>query len=44
MKEQNPFKEKLYQHTLPVSDELWGRIEAQLPAQVDKKRFPFLFK
>lgn len=43
MKEQNPFKEKLYQHTLPVSDALWGRIEAQLPAKVDKKRFPFFW-
>src|SRR5688500_2490524 len=41
MKDENPFKQKLYHHTLPVSDELWGRIEAQLPA--DKKRFPFLF-
>lgn len=40
MKDENPFKEKLYQHTLPVSDALWGRIESNLPA--DKKRFPIL--
>lgn len=37
---ENPFKQKLYNHTLPVDDRLWERIEAQLPA--DKKRFPFL--
>ena len=40
MTNENPFKQKLYNHTLPVNDGLWERIEAQLPA--DKKRFPFL--
>lgn len=40
MTNENPFKQKLYNHTLPVNDGLWDRIEAQLPA--DKKRFPFL--
>ena len=43
MKEQNPFKEKLYQHTLPVSDELWSRIELQLPVQRERRKFPFFF-
>lgn len=41
MKDENPFKEKLYHHTMPVSDELWNRIELQLP--VVKKRFPFFW-
>lgn len=41
MKDQNPFKQKLYNHTMPVSGDLWNRIEAQLPP--NKKRFPFFF-
>ena len=43
MKEDNPFKEKLYHHTVPVRDELWNRIESHLPEKVDKKRFPFFW-
>lgn len=38
---ENPFKEKLYHHTLPVSDELWGRIESQLPSE--RKRYPLFY-
>ena len=38
---ENPFKEKLYHHTLPVSDDLWGRIESQLPT--DRKRYPLFY-
>ncbi len=41
MKDQNSFKEKLYNYTLPVKDDVWGRIEANLPAQ--KRRFPLLW-
>ncbi|HUR30112.1 MAG TPA: hypothetical protein VMZ69_01700, partial [Saprospiraceae bacterium] len=41
MKDENPFKEKLYHHTLPVSEVLWSRIELQLPVQREKRKFPF---
>ena len=41
MKDQNLFKQKLYHHTMPVPEDLWGKIEAQLPA--NKKRFPFFW-
>jgi len=41
MKAQNPFKQKLYNYTLPVRDNVWERIEANLPAQ--KRRFPFFW-
>lgn len=40
MKEANPFKEKLFNHTIPVSDGLWSRIEAELPASPERKRLP----
>lgn len=41
MKDQNPFREKLYNHTMPVPDGLWDRIESHLPSK--KKRFPFFW-
>ncbi|MEO5905676.1 MAG: hypothetical protein ABIQ11_03050, partial [Saprospiraceae bacterium] len=41
MKDQHLIKQKLYHHTMPVPEDLWGKIEAQLPA--DKKRFPFFW-
>ncbi len=41
MKDQNYFKEKLFNHTAAVPDELWHKIESQLPA--NKKRFPFFW-
>lgn len=41
MKDQNYFKEKLFNHTAQVPDELWQKIESQLPA--NKKRFPFFW-
>ena len=41
MKDQNYFKEKLFNHTAEVPDGLWHKIESQLPA--NKKRFPFFW-
>lgn len=41
MKDQNIFRDKLFSHTTPVSDDLWHKIESQLPAR--KKRFPFFW-
>jgi len=41
MKDRNSFKQKLYNYTLPIRDEVWERIEANLPVQ--KRRFPFLW-
>ncbi len=41
MKDQNYFKEKLFNHTAAVPDELWQKIETQLPA--NKKRFPIFW-
>lgn len=41
MKDGNPFRQKLYHHTMPVGDDLWARIESQLPAPGAKKKFPF---
>ncbi len=41
MKDQNYFKEKLFNHTAEVPDELWQKIESQLPA--NKKRFPIFW-
>lgn len=40
MTERNYFKEKLYHHTLPVNEGLWGAIEASLPPEQKQKRFP----
>ena len=40
MKENNIFKEKLYHHTMPVRDELWHAIEAQLPPKKEQRIFP----
>ncbi len=40
MTEKNFFKEKLYQHTLPVHEGMWHNIEAQLPPEESAKRFP----
>ncbi len=40
MKDSNYFKEKLYNHTLPVNEGLWSAIEAQLPPEQKQKRFP----
>ena len=42
MKNENPFKQKLYHHTMPVSDDLWNRIESHLPVTGRRKKFPFL--
>lgn len=41
MKDENPFKQKLYNHTLPVSEDMWKHIEASLPAK--RKRLPFIW-
>ena len=43
MKADNPFKTKLYHHTLPVRDELWEAIEKQLPSEEKEKRFPLFW-
>ncbi|HJW27907.1 MAG TPA: hypothetical protein VJ508_01525, partial [Saprospiraceae bacterium] len=43
MKVDNPFKSKLYQHTLPVRDDLWTAIEKQLPPQEKERVFPFFW-
>jgi len=43
MKRENVFKEKLYQHTMPVRDGLWDAIEAQLPAKKDQRIFPLFW-
>jgi len=40
MKENNIFKEKLYHHTMPVREELWDAIEAQLPPKKEQRIFP----
>ncbi|MBK9981122.1 MAG: hypothetical protein IPP15_01630 [Saprospiraceae bacterium] len=41
MKDQNPFKEKLHNYTLPVRDDIWKNVEANLP--VKRRRLPFLW-
>ncbi|MEO6130302.1 MAG: hypothetical protein ABIQ02_00535 [Saprospiraceae bacterium] len=41
MKDQNPFKQKLYGHTLPVKEDMWTLVEASLPEK--RRRFPFLW-
>ncbi|MEP6793126.1 MAG: hypothetical protein ABJB16_02285 [Saprospiraceae bacterium] len=41
MKDQNPFKEKLYTYTLPVKEDIWNHVEANLPAK--RRRLPFLW-
>ncbi|HZV68053.1 MAG TPA: hypothetical protein VFG10_00845 [Saprospiraceae bacterium] len=41
MKDQNPFKQKLYNHTIPVREEMWKHIESTLPPK--KRRLPFLW-
>lgn len=43
MKRENVFKEKLYNHTLPVREGLWDAIEAQLPAKKDQRIFPLFW-
>lgn len=40
MKEDNLFRDKLYNHTLPVREELWDAIEAQLPPKKEDRIFP----
>lgn len=40
MKENNIFKDKLYNHTMPVRDGLWDAIEAQLPPKKEQRIFP----
>ncbi|MFZ1678525.1 MAG: hypothetical protein WBP41_07775 [Saprospiraceae bacterium] len=41
MKDQNYFKEKLFNHTLPVKEDIWKNVEANLPAK--RRRIPFLW-
>ncbi len=41
MKDQNLFKEKLYNYTLPVKEDIWKHVEANLPAK--RRRLPFLW-
>lgn len=43
MKADNPFKSKLYTHTLPVRDELWEAIEKRLPPKETERRFPIFW-
>jgi hypothetical protein len=43
MKADNPFKTKLFTHTLPVRDELWEAIEKRLPPEETERRFPIFW-
>ncbi len=43
MNDLNFFREKLFNHTLPVKEGLWENIESQLPPQKDDRRFPFFW-
>ncbi len=43
MKAENPFASKLYQHTLPVKEEVWESIEKRLPPIESERRFPFFW-
>jgi hypothetical protein len=43
MIDENPFNSKLYNHTLPVRNELWESIEKRLPPETEQKRFPFFW-
>jgi hypothetical protein len=43
MKDENPFKDKLYQHTMPVREEVWQAIEQKLPEKEDRKLPVFWF-
>ena len=43
MKRENFFREKLFNHTMPVREGLWDAIEAQLPAKKDQRIFPLFW-
>lgn len=43
MKEENVFKQKLFNHTLPVREGLWESIETRLPPRKDERRFPLFW-
>ena len=43
MKNNNIFKEKLYNHTVPVREGLWDAIEAQLPGKKEDRVFPLFW-
>jgi hypothetical protein len=43
MKNKNIFKEKLYNHTVPVRKDLWDAIEARLPAKKEDRIFPLFW-
>jgi hypothetical protein len=43
MKNENPFKDKLFQHTIPVREEVWQAIEQKLPEKEDRKLPVFWF-
>lgn len=43
MKKENIFKQKLYQHTMPVREGLWDAIEAQLPPKKEQRIFPLFW-
>ncbi len=41
MKDQNYFREKLFNHTIPVKEDIWKHVEANLPPK--RRRIPFLW-
>ncbi len=43
MKDKNIFKEKLYNHTVPVREGLWDAIEARLPNKKEDRVFPLFW-
>src|SRR5262245_19090822 len=43
MKADNPFKSKLYNHTLPVAEGSWEAIEKRLPPEKTERRFPIFW-
>ncbi|HXR81142.1 MAG TPA: hypothetical protein VN763_09505, partial [Saprospiraceae bacterium] len=43
MKTDNPFSNKLFNHTVPVREEVWEAVEKRLPPRYEEKSFPFFW-
>ena len=43
MKTDNPFSNKLFNHTVPVREEVWEAVEKRLPPRSEEKSFPFFW-